>query len=122
MSVKELCENHPEEFAVYMNYVRNLKFEEQPDYDYLRGLMNKVMLRLSETDDLVFDWMPVMDQHRKERDRQRELESKNNTATDRSQKNEDGMYLNLVLVFFFNRVIKSRFVIFIRSTKGDANN
>ena len=39
--VKELCEGLPEEFATYLSYARNLKFEEQPDYDYLRGLMNK---------------------------------------------------------------------------------
>ena len=37
-SIKELCDGYPEEFAEYLTYVRNLKFEEQPDYDYLRGL------------------------------------------------------------------------------------
>lgn len=30
-----------EEFATYLSYARNLKFEEQPDYDYLKSLMNK---------------------------------------------------------------------------------
>ncbi|KAL2913770.1 Palmitoylated plasma membrane-bound casein kinase [Polyrhizophydium stewartii] len=73
-SIKELCEGHPEEFAMYLTYVRNLKFEEQPDYDYLRGLMNKVLLRMNETDDGVFDWMVIMDQQRKEKERLREAE------------------------------------------------
>ena len=54
--IPELCENLPgiwfsnltfilEEFATYLAYVRGLKFEEQPDYDYCRTLMNKGMIK-----------------------------------------------------------------------------
>lgn len=45
-----------EEFAIYLNYVRKLGFEEQPDYDFLRDLFQKVLTTLGETDDGVFDW------------------------------------------------------------------
>ncbi|KAI9320318.1 casein kinase I [Zopfochytrium polystomum] len=55
--VKELGDGHPEEFSVYLKYARDLKFDEQPDYDHLRGLMNKVLARNGEIDDGVFDWM-----------------------------------------------------------------
>ncbi|TPX32906.1 hypothetical protein SmJEL517_g04062 [Synchytrium microbalum] len=74
VSVKELCENFPEEFALYLTYVRNLKFEEAPDYDYLKGLLNKVLTKIGEQDDGIYDWMVVMDQQRKEKERQREAE------------------------------------------------
>lgn len=40
-SVKDLCEQFPEEFGQYLAYVRGLKFDEQPDYDFLRTLFNK---------------------------------------------------------------------------------
>ncbi|KAI8930107.1 kinase-like domain-containing protein [Entophlyctis helioformis] len=73
-SIKELCEGHPEEFATYLSYVRNLKFEEQPDYDYLRNLMNKVLLKMGDQDDGVFDWMIIMDQQRKEKEAMRQAE------------------------------------------------
>ncbi|KAJ3081213.1 casein kinase I, partial [Quaeritorhiza haematococci] len=73
-SIKELCDGFPEEFAQYLSYVRNLKFEETPDYDYLRGLLNKVLAKIGEVDDGVFDWMIVMDQQRKDKERQREAE------------------------------------------------
>ncbi|KZT29809.1 kinase-like protein [Neolentinus lepideus HHB14362 ss-1] len=55
--IDELCEGFPEQFAIYMNYVRKLGFEEQPDYDFLRGLFQKVLKTLGEQDDGIYDWM-----------------------------------------------------------------
>lgn len=36
--VEDLCEGIPEDFVTYTNYCRNLKFDEKPDYPYLRAL------------------------------------------------------------------------------------
>lgn len=36
--LKALCEGLPEEFATYLSYCRGLSFEEDPDYEFLRGL------------------------------------------------------------------------------------
>ncbi|KAG9057488.1 casein kinase I [Serendipita sp. 407] len=55
--IKELCEGFPEEFAIYLNYVRKLGFEETPDYDFLRELFLKVLKNQGEGDDGVYDWM-----------------------------------------------------------------
>ncbi|KAF8959474.1 kinase-like domain-containing protein [Flammula alnicola] len=55
--ISELCEGFPEEFTIYMNYVRKLGFEETPDYDFLRELFTKVLKTLGEPEDGVFDWM-----------------------------------------------------------------
>lgn len=46
-----------EEFAIYMNYVRKLGFEESPDYDFLRELFAKVLKNIGEQDDGIYDWM-----------------------------------------------------------------
>lgn len=51
-----LCENHPEEFATYLRYVRRLDFFETPDYDYLRRLFQDLFDRKSYVDDGEFDW------------------------------------------------------------------
>ncbi|KAJ7593406.1 kinase-like protein [Mycena floridula] len=56
-AISELCDGFPEEFAIYMNYVRKLGFEESPDYDFLRELFTKVLKTLNEPEDGVFDWM-----------------------------------------------------------------
>ena len=52
-----LTEIIPEEFAISMNYVRKLGFEENPDYDFLRELFTKVLKTTGEQDDGVYDWM-----------------------------------------------------------------
>jgi hypothetical protein len=36
--VEDLCEGIPGDFVTYTNYCRNLKFDEKPDYPYLRAL------------------------------------------------------------------------------------
>lgn len=54
-SGEHLCRT--EEFAIYLNYVRKLGFEETPDYDFLRELFTKVLKNLNETEDGVYDWM-----------------------------------------------------------------
>ncbi|KAF9570089.1 casein kinase I [Mortierella alpina] len=55
--IKELCEGFPEEFGIYLNYVRKLSFEETPDYDFLRDLFTKALKSMNEVEDGVYDWM-----------------------------------------------------------------
>ncbi|KAF8485597.1 kinase-like protein [Gautieria morchelliformis] len=55
--IKELCEGFPEEFGIYLNYVRKLGFEETPDYEFLRELFTKVIKNSAEIEDGVYDWM-----------------------------------------------------------------
>ena len=49
----------PRQFATYLSYARNLKFEEEPDYDYLIGLMDEVLNELNLVDDGHYDWMDL---------------------------------------------------------------
>jgi len=54
--VEELCKGAPAEFATYQNYVRSLRFEEKPDYAYLRQLIRNLFHRQGFSYDYVFDW------------------------------------------------------------------
>lgn len=40
----------------YVNYTRNLKFEEDPDYKYLKGLLTKILIDNNEEFDYMYDW------------------------------------------------------------------
>ena len=44
------------EFATYLNFCRSLKFEDKPDYAYLRQLFRNLFHKLGYTYDYVFDW------------------------------------------------------------------
>jgi len=53
---EELCNSFPIEFNYYITYCRNLAFEQEPDYIYLRGLFKKVMDTYGYQYDFDFDW------------------------------------------------------------------
>ena len=44
------------EFSTYLNYCRSLRFEEKPDYSYLRQLIRNLFHRQGFSYDYVFDW------------------------------------------------------------------
>lgn len=58
--VKELCAEHPVQFAQYLTYVRNLRFDETPDYDYLIGLMDEALQHTGTAASPVhYEWMDL---------------------------------------------------------------
>ncbi|XP_033327705.2 casein kinase I isoform X1 [Megalopta genalis] len=54
--VEVLCKGFPAEFAMYLNYTRGLRFEESPDYMYLRQLFRILFRTLNHQYDYTFDW------------------------------------------------------------------
>jgi len=54
--VEVLCKGCPAEFAMYLNYCRGLRFEEAPDYMYLRQLYRILFRTLNYQYDYTFDW------------------------------------------------------------------
>ena len=58
-AIKDLCDGFPEEFNKYLSYVRNLGFEDTPDYDYLRDLFTKGLQNTGEVEDGEYDWMKL---------------------------------------------------------------
>ncbi|CAD6575988.1 MAG: casein kinase I [Tremellales sp. Tagirdzhanova-0007] len=55
--IPELVEGYPQEFAIYLNYVRKLTFDETPDYDFLRELFLTALKNNGDEDDGTYDWM-----------------------------------------------------------------
>jgi casein kinase 1 alpha len=49
-------QGYPAEFAMYLNYCRGLRFEEIPDYIYIRQLFRVLFRTLKYDYDLIFDW------------------------------------------------------------------
>lgn len=55
-SSSELCEGLPQELTDYMNYVHNLRENDQPDYQHLRKMFTRLFRRQGYEYDNVFDW------------------------------------------------------------------
>ena len=43
MPIEKLCKGLPQEMAEYFKYSRNLKFKDEPDYEFLRNLFKKIL-------------------------------------------------------------------------------
>ena len=56
-TAEELCRGFPKEFADYINYTRNMEFEVDPDYKYLRGLLLAILEKEHWTYDFWYDWV-----------------------------------------------------------------
>jgi len=54
--VEILCKHFPAEFATYLNYCRALRFDDKPDYSYLRRLFRDLFFRQGYAADYRFDW------------------------------------------------------------------
>lgn len=55
-SVETLTRGFPAEFGGYMNYIRSLRFEDKPDYSYLKRIFRELFVREGHRVDYVFDW------------------------------------------------------------------
>ena len=54
--VEVLCKAFPPEFVTYFMYCRTQRFEDRPDYTYLRKLFRDLFVREGFQFDYVFDW------------------------------------------------------------------
>lgn len=54
--IEQLCRGIPSEFGAYLHYSRSLRFDDRPDYGYLRKLFRELFVREGYIYDYVFDW------------------------------------------------------------------
>ncbi|XP_061347715.1 casein kinase 1-like protein 1 isoform X1 [Gastrolobium bilobum] len=55
-SIEALCRGYPTEFASYFHYCRSLRFDDRPDYAYLKRIFRDLFIREGFQFDYVFDW------------------------------------------------------------------
>ena len=64
---EELCNGYPDELVNYLKYTKNLEYEEDPKYDYLIELFEKIIkVDLNEMIDYRYDW--IISREKKEKD------------------------------------------------------
>ena len=55
-SVEDLCKQFPHEFTVYLNYCKSIRFEDKPDYNYLKRIFKELFFKMGFQMDFVYDW------------------------------------------------------------------
>ncbi|GMM38776.1 serine/threonine protein kinase [Saccharomycopsis crataegensis] len=63
--IEVLCKGLPNIFERYFEYVKNLRFEDKPDYGFLRGIFRDYYLEQHYRYDYIYDWTIVKYQQAK---------------------------------------------------------
>ncbi|KAH8298308.1 hypothetical protein KR018_001947 [Drosophila ironensis] len=80
IAIEELCRGYPAEFALYMRYVRSLRFKEAPDHAYLRQLFRILFRSLGYQYDYIYDWTQLIAQEKERLRQDREREKQQQRA------------------------------------------
>ena len=57
ISIKMICENTPKEMIEFIKYVKLLKFDEKPNYNYLTHLLEIMLKKINRINDMNFSWI-----------------------------------------------------------------
>ena len=88
ISLDELCEGLPEEFKEFIKYSRELEFTEEPDYNYLNGLLKKVAEKNGiDIDKTKYDW----DIKTEEKLLEKKKEKENKTEENKKKEEYEGV-------------------------------
>lgn len=71
---------HIAEFRLYFEHTRSLKFDDRPDYDYLKRLFRELFFRKGFTYDNMFDW-EVLALPKEQRPNQSTMDGNGHAAT-----------------------------------------
>jgi len=64
ITIDSLCEGFPKEFSDYLKYCRGLKFEEEPNYAYLKKLYSDLMAAKGYLLDYNYDWVALKQENK----------------------------------------------------------
>jgi len=59
-SITLLCDNLPKEFIDFIHYIKDLAFEDKPDYQYLKSLLGKIYDKYKFNYDITFDFTEIL--------------------------------------------------------------
>ena len=77
ISSEELCKGFPDEFKQYVHYTKNLEYEQNPDYDFLKQLFVNTIKNLNGRMDYIYDWTTKSDLQKR-----KEIKNEENTEND----------------------------------------
>ena len=99
IKLEELCRGLPREIIEYMEYAKYLKFEQEPDYNYLRNIFNRILNKNRVIfEQYIFSWCrnESVNNNRKERIFNSNYKNNNNIEREFSlNKNKNSNKINI---------------------------
>merc|ERR1711971_248330 len=86
--IETLCKEFPKEFVSYLHYCRCLRFDDKPDYNYLRNLLREPFIRGGYEYDYVFDWTILKFQQQMASQRKNPDQAQNSNSKHETSKQE----------------------------------
>ena len=87
-----LCNGLPDEFTQYIKYCRNLTFEQEPDYNYLKSLFNNILEKNQQKNDLNFYWII---NNKKLKIKNEEINNRRNRSYKKKESSHQRLYLKI---------------------------
>ena len=85
--IELLCKGFPDEYTSFINYTRELKFDDRPDYGYLRRLLKTISERDKIEFDYVFDWIIKRKQIEEDENKEININNENNNKNENNNIN-----------------------------------
>ncbi|EAR84348.2 casein kinase (macronuclear) [Tetrahymena thermophila SB210] len=107
--VEELCKGFPDEFAQYIKYTRDLKFDEKPDYNQIKQSFRALFYKLEYNNDNIFDWSKLNSNnvHKKKEIEQEKDQTEDNTGNDIKGESSNNIPQQANQIYKSNQMIPS---------------
>ncbi len=90
--VDQLCKHLPQQFGIYLNYVRRLGYYDKPHYRFLRELFDDILEDIGEEDDGNFDWIAPIRYHQEQKAKKQKVKVKKNEKKRKYSLSNDTIY------------------------------
>ena len=88
-TISQLCDKLPKEFIDFIRYIRDLAFEDKPNYQYLKSLLGKMYDKSNFSYDMVFDFTDILiKKENKEKEENKQEEIISTSFLEKKEKNE----------------------------------
>ena len=88
-TISQLCDKLPTEFIDFMRYIKDLAFEDKPNYQYLKTLLGKMYDKNNFSYEMVFEFTDILTKiENSEKDKKNQDEILSNSFLEKKAKNE----------------------------------
>ena len=94
ISSKELYKGYPNELAEFLDYTKNIEYNERPNYDMLRKLFDDIMLKEKYNYDYIYDWTTIEEKESRKNNKSKTEPTNGDTSSNHDTEKKDNIEKN----------------------------